>query len=182
MLLYFLFFVAAVGSINYNDCDKGTSKHMIPFVYKFVTRFGLQTYSRLMRGKTLGVRIAAFDSNGAVMLVKHSYAPGWILPGGGVERGEMLIAAAAREIREEAGIVADGSLAFHGIFSNEQVFPGDFVCCYVLRQFHRENWVPNHEITDARLFPIADLPNDITAGSQRRLNEILHGQAISEFW
>lgn len=155
---------------------------MYPIVYKFLTRFGQQPYSRLMRGKTLGVRVAVFDSAGAVMLVKHSYAPGWILPGGGVEKGEMLVAAAAREIQEEAGIIADGPMTLHGIFANEPVFPGDFVCCYVLRQFHRENWVPNREITDARFFPIADLPDDITAGSRRRLDEILHGHAPSELW
>lgn len=147
-----------------------------------VRRFGYQPYSRLMRSKTLGVRVAVFDPAGAVMLVKHSYAQGWILPGGGVENGELLVPAAIREIREEAGILAEGPLMLHGIFSNEPVFPGDFVCLYVLRQFKRENWVPNTEISDARFFPIAGLPEDITAGSRRRLDEILNGQSISEYW
>ena len=151
-------------------------------LYDFLRRFGHQPYSRLMRGKTLGVRVAVFDSAGAVMLVKHSYAPGWILPGGGVEKGEQLMTAAIREIHEEAGLIAEGPLVFHGIFSNETIFAGDFVCCYVLRQFKRESWSPNFEISNAEFFTLDQLPADITPGSQRRLNEILKGQPISEHW
>ena len=155
---------------------------MNPMLYDFLRRFGQQPYSRLMRGKTLGVRVAVFDLAGAVMLVKHTYAAGWILPGGGVEKGEQLIAAAIREIHEEAGLIAEGPLTLHGIFSNETVFSGDFVCCYVLRQFRREAWVPNFEISDASFFALNQLPTDITAGSKRRLDEIMKGQALTEHW
>lgn len=155
---------------------------MHPLFYKVLSRFGLRTFLRLSRGKTLGVRVAAFDASGAVMLVKQSYSPGWILPGGGVEKGEMLISSAIREIHEEAGIVAEGPLLLHGIFSNEEKFPGDFVCLYILREFRRENWKPDHEILEAKFFPIAQLPTDITDGSLRRLNEIVKGTPISEYW
>lgn len=155
---------------------------MHPIFYKMISRFGLRTYLRLTRGKTLGVRVVVIDASGAVMLVKQSYSPGWILPGGGVEKGEMLHYAAAREIHEEAGIVAEGPFVLHGIFSNEEKFPGDFVCLYVLRQFRREDWVPDHEILEARFFPLDQLPSDITDGSRRRLNEIVNGEAITEYW
>ena len=155
---------------------------MPPIFYKVLKRFGLRTYLRLSRGKTLGVRVAIFDSSGAVMLVKQSYSPGWILPGGGVEKGELLIPSAIREIQEEAGIIAEGPLVLHGIFSNEQKFPGDFVCLYVLRQFRREAWKPDHEILEAQFFPVTQLPSDITEGSRRRLDEIVHGVPISESW
>jgi 8-oxo-dGTP pyrophosphatase MutT (NUDIX family) len=155
---------------------------MRPFFYQVLKRFGLRTYLRFSRGKTLGVRVAIFDASGAVMLVKQSYSPGWILPGGGVEKGELLIASAIREIQEEAGIVAEGPLQLHGIFSNEEKFPGDFLCLYVLRQFRREAWKPDHEILEAKFFPIAQLPLDITDGSRRRLDEIVHGHPISEHW
>ena len=155
---------------------------MHPIFYKILKRFGLRTYLRLSRGKTLGVRVAIFDSSGAVMLVKQSYSPGWILPGGGVEKGELLIPSAIREIQEEAGIIAEGPLVLHGIFSNEQKFPGDFVCLYVLRQFRREAWKPDHEILEAQFFPVTQLPSDITEGSRRRLDEIVHGVPISESW
>jgi 8-oxo-dGTP pyrophosphatase MutT (NUDIX family) len=155
---------------------------MHPVFYRFLSRFGQQPYSRFMRGKTLGVRVAAFNADGAVMLVKHTYAPGWILPGGGVEKGEMLVDAALREIREEAGLIADGPLALHGIFSNENIFPGDFVCTYVLRQCRREAWAPNFEIADAQFFASDKLPDDLTSGTRRRLDEITQGRAPSIEW
>ena len=62
---------------------------------------------------TLGARVVALRGD-EVMLVKQSYTTGWILPGGGVERGETLLQAAIREVREEAGLVAEGPLRLHG--------------------------------------------------------------------
>ncbi len=38
---------------------------------------------------TLGVRAIVFDEkNNSIFLVKHTYVPGWQLPGGGVDSGE----------------------------------------------------------------------------------------------
>lgn len=151
-------------------------------LFKILSRCVQQPLSRLLRGKTLGVRVAVFDSENRILLVRHTYAPGWLMPGGGVNRGELLKLAAAREIREEAGIIATGNLQFHGVFSNETKFAGDFVCCYVLRQFTRNAWKPNLEIAEARFFSIEALPDDVTGGTKRRLAEILRGQEISEHW
>lgn len=155
---------------------------MKSLIYKFAQRFVLQPFARQARGLTLGTRTVVFDAQERVLLVRHSYAPGWLFPGGGVDRGETLTQSAIREISEEAGIEAKGPLNLHGMFSNESQFKGDYVACYVLRDFERRDWQPNFEIREAAFFPITDLPDGTTGGTKRRLDEIVHGKPPALHW
>jgi ADP-ribose pyrophosphatase YjhB (NUDIX family) len=42
--------------------------------------------------------------DGAVLLLRNSYRPGWGLPGGMLRRGEAVVDAVLREVREEVGL------------------------------------------------------------------------------
>ena len=58
----------------------------------------------------LGVGAVVLDADGRVLLVKRGHEPlkgEWSLPGGGVELGETLEAAVAREVLEETGLSVD---------------------------------------------------------------------------
>ena len=62
-----------------------------------------QTWFRLSRPMTLGVRAIIENEAGEVLLVRHTYTKGLFFPGGGIERGETAGEALERELQEEAG-------------------------------------------------------------------------------
>lgn len=143
----------------------------------------LHAVYRQTRGMTLGTRVMVLrDDAAAVLLVRHGYAPGWLLPGGGVERGETLEESAVREVREEAAILAEEAPMLHGIFLNDTQFPGDHVACFVLRRFRAAQFKPTVEIAEARFFPLQSLPEGTTPGTRRRLAEVLEGVPASRTW
>ncbi|HUQ16648.1 MAG TPA: NUDIX hydrolase [Candidatus Saccharimonadales bacterium] len=56
----------------------------------------------------LGAIVLVQDADGRVLLVRQPggpFAGAWLLPGGTVERDEGIVAAAARELHEETGLV-----------------------------------------------------------------------------
>lgn len=61
---------------------------------------------RLRKPLLIGCRVIAFDEVGRIMLIRHSYgSDSWMLPGGGIGRGEEPILGAMREFAEETGCI-----------------------------------------------------------------------------
>src|SRR5438552_17353335 len=83
----------------------------------------LHAYWRFARAMTLGVRALVIDEEGRVFLVKHSYVSGWHLPGGGVEAGEAVGEALARELEEEGNVEMATPPQLRGLFFNERCAP-----------------------------------------------------------
>ena len=138
----------------------------------------LHVWFRWTRALTLGVRAAVLDADGRVFLVRHTYMPGWHLPGGGVEIGEAARDALARELREEAEIELCGEPILHGISWNRHASRRDHVLVYVVREFRllgRKR--ADREIAEACFFPLDDLPDGTTAMTRDRLREIATGSA-----
>jgi 8-oxo-dGTP pyrophosphatase MutT (NUDIX family) len=154
---------------------------MNDFPQKLLLR-GLRVMHRWTRALTLGARVAVFDDSNQVLLVKHTYAPGWLFPGGGVEFGETILSAATREIWEEAGIVALRDPVLFRLYSNHKNFPGDHLAFFALRSFRREAWHPNREIAAAEFFPLSGLPESTTNGTRRCLAELTESQLPSSVW
>ena len=128
---------------------------------------------RQTRGMTLGTRTLVLrNDDREVLLLRHGYAPGWLLPGGGVERGESLVEAALRELREEAAITAEEEPQLHGLFLNDRNFRGDHVACFVVRHFRQGDFRPGLEVTEVRFFPVTGLPETATPGTRRRIAEV----------
>jgi 8-oxo-dGTP pyrophosphatase MutT (NUDIX family) len=147
-----------------------------------IRRF-LHAYWRFARGLTLGVRAAIFDGDGRVFLVKHSYVAGWHLPGGGVEPGETLLAALARELREEGNIELTDSPALHAVYFNRRVSRRDHVALYLVRSFRQiAPPQPNREIVAHGFFATSALPHDTSRATRERLVEILTARAAAEIW
>ena len=146
-------------------------------------RRALHVYWRFARGLTVGVRGVVIDAGGKVFLVQHSYVAGWHLPGGGVEPGETVVAALARELAEEGNIEIVGTPPLHGVFLNRAVSNRDHIAVFVVRVFRQERSPqPNGEIIDHGFFALDALPADTTPGTRRRLAEALEGAPIAAKW
>jgi 8-oxo-dGTP pyrophosphatase MutT (NUDIX family) len=140
-------------------------------------------YWRLSRGLTIGVRGLVLDGEGRVFLVKHSYVAGWHLPGGGVEKGETLLAALARELREEGNIELNDTPVLHAIYFNRRISSRDHVALYVVRSFQQTAPPkPNHEIIAHGFFAMQDLPADTSPATRERIAEVVTGRTVSETW
>jgi ADP-ribose pyrophosphatase YjhB (NUDIX family) len=128
---------------------------------------------------TLGVRAVVLEPGGRVLLVRHTYVPGWYLPGGGVDRGESAEAAVQRELVEEAGVHCQVRPILHGVFRNGR---RDHVVCYVVRQFTREPPAPSSEIAETAFFPLDDLPDGTTPATRARITEVSSELTGPETW
>lgn len=151
------------------------------FAFKALSRLVLQPWHRQARGMTLGTRSIVVEGD-QILLVRHTYAPGWLLPGGGVERGETIYGAALRELREEAAVIAEAEPELMGLYLNDRQFPGDHVACFVIRRFRREAFRPNAEIAEASFFDRHNLPEGTTAGTRRRIAEAFGSSRQGWHW
>lgn len=148
-----------------------------------VIRPAMHTYWRFSRPATLGARAMVIDGQGRIFLVKHSYIDGWHLPGGGVETGETIGEALARELAEEGNIRLTGAPRLHGVYFNKRMSRRDHVALYIVRDFiQKEPPRPNREIVAHGFFAREALPPDTSRATRARLAEVLEGAAVSELW
>lgn len=136
----------------------------------------------MSRGLTLGVRGLVTDAGGRVLLIEHTYVPGWHMPGGGVERGEPAETALARELLEEAGVVLIERPRLVSIHDHGRTHRHDHVLLYRCGAYELTAPTSKHEILAMGWFALDDLPAQTTPATRARLQEALQGAPASLFW
>ncbi|MEM7620687.1 MAG: NUDIX domain-containing protein [Pseudomonadota bacterium] len=140
-------------------------------------------YWRFTRAATLGAQGVILDEANRVLLVRHTYRPGWHFPGGGVEYNETFEQALKREVAEETGVVVRGDPKLHGVFANFKSFPGDHIAVFIVRDWARPS-IPeaNAEISEQGFFALSNLPETLSQGTRNRLTEILQDKPVDVNW
>lgn len=115
-----------------------------------------------------GASVIVLNEKDEVLLQKRSDDGTWCYAGGSVELYEEVEKAAARELLEETGIIAD-ELELFGVFSGERlrhVYPnGDQVSTidivYLCRKYHGELLCQEGEVEQLGFFPVDQLPEPL---------------------
>lgn len=132
----------------------------------------MRWYWFLFRPVTLGVRLIPVKDN-KILLVRHSYQPAWFLPGGGVKRGETLEQAVRREAKEECGATLH-QVDLFGIYSDFSGYKSDHIAVFICKDFTVTGKV-DHEIERVAFFDLNCLPEDLSPGSLRRIQDYQSG-------
>jgi ADP-ribose pyrophosphatase YjhB (NUDIX family) len=150
--------------------------------WQHVVRFGQRVAGLLLRPKTLGVRAVALDDDNRVFLVRHTYLPGFFLPGGGVEARETALRSLERELDEEGGLAMTGPARLVGFYYNPNHSSRDHVVLYLVRARQTRPRRPDWEIAECGFYPLDALPPDTTASTRAHIQEALGFSSPSAHW
>jgi ADP-ribose pyrophosphatase YjhB (NUDIX family) len=139
-------------------------------------------YFAVARGMTMGVRAACFDADGRIFLVRHSYVPGWHMPGGGLERGEVAEEALVKELREEGNLKIVGRPQLFHVYFNTSASSRDHVLFYRTTVEQTAPRPPDREIVECGFFALDTLPQGTTDSTYRRLAELAGECEPASFW
>lgn len=141
-------------------------------------------YFVMRRPMTLGARGLVHDAaSNSIFLIRHTYVPGWQLPGGGVEAGETMEEALARELCEEGNIELSGPPVLRSLHFNARSSRRDHVGFYLVTAFRQTGpRMPDGEIAEAQFFPLDALPDTTTPATLRRIREVFEGAEVSKYW
>jgi len=116
-----------------------------------------------------------------VLLVRHSYVPGWLLPGGGIARGEAAADAILREMKEEIGLVKSSPPTLFGLYSRRTGWATNVIALYL---FDDAEFIftPNLEIREIVFTDPLSPPEGTPASVRRRLEEFAGLHPKAAYW
>lgn len=141
------------------------------------------TLKGLWHRMTVGSRVMVVDGD-KVLLIRHTYVPGWQFPGGGVGPGETMEFAGARETLEETGYRVIGPMELFGIYHNTSpVTNRDHVAFYVAKNFEKVfDRKADYEISEVAWFDRRALPEKVTPATSQRIDEYFDKQPKRDVW
>lgn len=139
---------------------------------------GFKIYCFIFRPVRMGVRVLMTQDN-RVWLVRHTYVPGWHMPGGGVKRGETLVDAARREAMEETGAQL-GEISLMGAYTSFIQWKTDHTIVFICSDF-TQTGKSDGEIAEVKDFPLNELPANVFPSHRKRLEEYRDGKTHPQF-
>jgi 8-oxo-dGTP pyrophosphatase MutT (NUDIX family) len=123
----------------------------------------------------LAVNVAVLEA-GRILLILREDFDVWCMPGGHVDPGEAVAAAAVREVWEETGteVMLDRLV---GAYSRPLWIGGGFhVLVFTATKVGGTLRGQPGEVTDARWFDVDDLPAPLFMGQRRRIDDAVAGR------
>jgi len=124
--------------------------------------------------KHLRVRVLLLSDTNEILLVRSWLGhQSWSMPGGGLQRGELPLDAAVREVQEETGLSVP-RFKFQGLgsFTNPYKTAPFTIACFVVTIKKQQPATAAHrklEIFDAAWFPLKKLPTDCSPTVKKAL-------------
>lgn len=146
----------------------------IHIAYRIAQRLRMLWW-RLAKPHVYGAKVVVLGPERSVLLIRHSYVASdqWMLPGGGMRRGEDAAEAAAREVLEETG-VALATVRLHGEFLDTARGARNHISIFT-GEGTGEPRCDGREIVAAEWHSLDALPGSTASGSLNRIVEVRDG-------
>jgi ADP-ribose pyrophosphatase YjhB (NUDIX family) len=128
-----------------------------------------------------GAHAMVEDGQGRLLLVRHTYMPGWHFPGGGVNRGEAAAEAVIRELKEEIGLTSFAACDLFGLYTRKHVWATNVIALFHMTGAEFD-FKPNSEIAEAKFYATDAPPAGIGGGALRRFKERAEGKEKAPYW